>query len=67
MDRKALVGLLSGVSLVIATLIGVAVLNMPAEGAATTARTEPGPCAAGRKSAEQGYAVVRMDGACPAK
>lgn len=36
MDRKALIGLLSGVAMVIATMVGVALVNTrPAEGADT--------------------------------
>ena len=60
MDRKALIGLLSGVSVVIATLIGVALVNTrEAEGAGSLARkVAPHDCALGVGGAEQGYAPV---------
>ena len=67
MDRKALVGLLSGVTLVIATLIGVAVLNTPVtQGAASPLKAEA-TCAATHRTADAGYGVSRADGACLVK
>ena len=58
MDRKALIGLLSGVALVIATMVGVAVVNTrAAEGADTQV--------AGRTCAATGYGDPVASEACP--
>lgn len=66
MDRKALVGLLSGVSLVIATLIGVALVNTrEAEGASSVAqRNVPRDCAVDAAPVETGYAAVPPNAVC---
>lgn len=65
MDRKALIGLLSGVTAVIVTMIGVALVNTrEAEGAATVARPLPHDCAFGSRPAEPGYAPLPPNEAC---
>ena len=67
MNRSALVGLLSGVFLVIVTLIGVAMLNMPqAAGASPSLRREPPACATVHKGAEQGYGILPSAASCAA-
>lgn len=64
MDRKALIGLLSGVTAVIATMIGVALVNTrEAEGAATLPRP-PHDCAIGSRPTEPGYGVVPPNEIC---
>lgn len=65
MNRSALVGLLSGVFLVVVTLIGVAILNMP-QAAGASVRREPPPCAAGHKAVEQGYGIAPAVASCAA-
>lgn len=66
MDRKALIGLLSGVTAVIATMIGVALVNTrEAEGAATLTRPAPQhDCAIGARPTEPGYGVVPPNEVC---
>lgn len=67
MNRSALVGLLSGVFLVVVTLIGVAMLNMPqAAGAAPSVRRGPPACTTGHKAAEQGYGIAPAAATCAA-
>lgn len=67
MNRSALVGLLSGVFLVVVTLIGVAVLNMPqAAGASPSARRDSPGCAAEHRTAEQGYGIAPAAAGCTA-
>ena len=61
MDRKALVGLLSGVALVVATLIAVALLNVPET--AIAARS-PATCVTGKKPVDRGYGVGSPDSTC---
>ena len=63
MDRKALVGLLSGVSLVIATLIAVAVLNMP-EAANAAKSDEVVTCSASHGALDRSYGVGANDPRC---
>ena len=63
MDRKALVGLLSGVALVVATLIAVALLNVP-ETSAVAARSAA-LCPASAKATERGYGLGNADPVCP--
>ena len=67
MNRSALVGLLSGVFLVVVTLIGVAVLNMPqAAGASPSARRDSPPCATEHRTSEQGYGIAPAAAGCTA-
>lgn len=67
MNRSALVGLLSGVFLVVVTLIGVAVLNMPqAAGASPSKARDPAACATGHRAAEQGYGIAPATASCAA-
>ena len=61
MDRKALVGLLSGVALVVATLIAVGLLNVPET--AIAARS-PTACVVGKKPVERGYGLGVPDSSC---
>lgn len=65
MDRKALIGLLSGVTAVIATMIGVALVNTrEAEGAATPSRPPQHDCAIGSRPTEPGYDVLPPNEVC---
>lgn len=65
MDRKALIGLLSGVTAVIATMIGVALVNTrEAEGASTVARPLPHDCSLGSRAAEPGYGPLPPNEIC---
>lgn len=60
MQQKALYGLVSGVALVVATLIGVAVLNMPQAESASA----PSPCQHGPALSDQGYGFASATGRC---
>ena len=64
MDRKALVGLLSGVSLVIATLIAVALLNMP-EPANAARSGSVVACSVTKATIDRGYGVASAEAGCP--
>ena len=64
MHNKALFGLFSGVLLVVFTLIGVALLNVPAGNAARGA--EAAGCAAQGPTGEKGYGLLHGAGPCAA-
>lgn len=65
MNRKALVGLLSGVSLVIMTLVAVAVLNMPVT--ANAARSsEALACSPAKGTMDRSYGVPATEAGCAA-
>ncbi len=65
MHNKAICGLLSGVVLVVVTLIGVAMLNMPsAESAAARIGARTAACQRDRPRAEQGYGVTQPIPGC---
>ncbi len=65
MDQKALIGLLSGVTIIVVTLIGVALLNTrEAEGADVTPPASPHDCSLGSKPAESGYGNLPPNVTC---
>ncbi len=65
MDRKALIGLLSGVTVVIATMIGVALVNPRQAEGADALRATARDCATGPRTAEPGYSVPSPSVGCP--
>jgi hypothetical protein len=62
MNRKALVGLLSGVSLVIATLVAVALLNMPVT--ANAARSSEVTACSTKGAMDRSYGLPATDAGC---
>lgn len=63
MKNKALYGLLSGVSLIVATLIGVGVLMPSAESATNHVEASLVACAHVRVSSDSGYGI-KVPGTC---
>lgn len=60
MRKSAIVGLLSGLAVVILTLIAVGLVNLPdAEGAVATPLRGTDPCHAVEVAQDQGYAITR--------
>lgn len=64
MHNKALFGLFSGVLLVVLTLIGVALLNVPAGNAARGAEAVVTGCAIPGSVGEKGYGLPHGAGPC---
>ena len=66
MKNKALYGLVSGVALVVATLIGIALLNTPSVGRTVTSPADGSMAVCQHGTSPQGYGVVRQGRECTA-
>ena len=61
MSKSAVLGLISGLTVVVLTLIVVAVVNLPqAEGAVSSFRATGVRCAVSDVAQDQGYGVTRV-------
>lgn len=57
MHHKGIVGLTSGIAMVVATLVGVALVNPPRADAAAVVQGALGPCPIAEVAVDSGYGV----------
>ena len=69
MSRTAVLGVSSGIILIVATLVGIALLNVPESAGAAVKGDSAGACPPAEVSLDQGYGVNRIvqGQACPAQ